>query len=79
MLQPVKLAPVRSTKPLTLPDDVELRTSKRLRHGDAEQAEHGQQVGAAPAGVHGPGCPACPCRRARWPACLAAATRPLPA
>lgn len=37
VLQPVKLAPVRSTKPLTLPEDFEFHTTRRLR--DEEAAE----------------------------------------
>jgi hypothetical protein len=42
---------MRSTKPLTLPDDVELHTSKRLRQCDAEQ----QQGTEEQVGRPGPG------------------------
>jgi hypothetical protein len=47
VLQPRVTKPVRSTKPLTLPDDIELETDKRLANRAAAGAAAQEQVGCA--------------------------------
>lgn len=42
VLQPKLTQPPRSTKPLTLPEDLQLRTSSRLRSGARQQAPQQQ-------------------------------------
>jgi hypothetical protein len=61
VLQPKLTQPPRSTKPLTLPEELQLRTSSRLRTGARQPPQQQQeQVGGAavqPAAAH-----TCACR-----------------
>jgi hypothetical protein len=64
VLAPKISKPARSTKPLTLPDDVELATSKRAARGakpgdQARQRDGGGRRGS-PAASSGPACRAAP-------------------
>ncbi len=45
VLEPKVIKPARSTKPLTLPDDFELNTDKRLAARSAVPHGEGRQVG----------------------------------